>query len=193
MCENKICPKCGNEHSKSGKFCSRSCANSRTFSDETNAKRSASNSAYRLGLNITKTRKCIKCNERFPIIKREKICKTCKPDVVKPVPDRRTPLQRTIDLVTTGEVRTHSEASIRRHMRKFLLHRDGHRCKICGTSDWFGNPIPLVCDHIDGDSTNSDINNFRMICCNCDALLDTYKSKNIGKGRKYDREYRQQH
>ncbi len=30
----KNCPKCNTEHNKSGKFCSRKCANSRTWSDE---------------------------------------------------------------------------------------------------------------------------------------------------------------
>ena len=38
----KNCPKCNTLHEKSGKFCSRKCANSRTFTDETNAKRSDS-------------------------------------------------------------------------------------------------------------------------------------------------------
>jgi endogenous inhibitor of DNA gyrase (YacG/DUF329 family) len=30
----KPCPKCGIEHNKSGKFCSRKCANSRSWTDE---------------------------------------------------------------------------------------------------------------------------------------------------------------
>jgi endogenous inhibitor of DNA gyrase (YacG/DUF329 family) len=30
----KNCPKCGNEHSKPGKFCSRACANSRQWNEE---------------------------------------------------------------------------------------------------------------------------------------------------------------
>ena len=29
-----------------------------------------------------------------------------------------------------------------------------------------------------------------MICPNCDSQLPTYKSKNKGKGREYDKEYR---
>lgn len=37
----KICPKCNIQHNKSGKFCSRSCANSRAWSEEINAARSA--------------------------------------------------------------------------------------------------------------------------------------------------------
>jgi hypothetical protein len=39
----KICPKCKTEHTKLGTHCSRSCANSRVFSDITNKKRSESN------------------------------------------------------------------------------------------------------------------------------------------------------
>lgn len=38
----KNCPKCGNEHEKNGRFCSRSCANSRTWSDEDKKKKSNS-------------------------------------------------------------------------------------------------------------------------------------------------------
>lgn len=41
----KLCPKCNSEHSRPGIFCSRSCANSRIFSKETNDKRSISNSS----------------------------------------------------------------------------------------------------------------------------------------------------
>ena len=39
----KKCPKCEIDHEKAGTFCSRKCANSRTFSPETELKRSASN------------------------------------------------------------------------------------------------------------------------------------------------------
>ena len=38
----KQCPKCLVEHSKNGIFCSRSCANSRVFTEESNKKRSTS-------------------------------------------------------------------------------------------------------------------------------------------------------
>ena len=36
----KQCPKCGIEHDKSGTFCSRTCANSRSFSDSAKLKKS---------------------------------------------------------------------------------------------------------------------------------------------------------
>lgn len=38
----KICPKCGEEHAKNGIFCSRICANSRTWSDQDKKKKSIS-------------------------------------------------------------------------------------------------------------------------------------------------------
>ena len=38
--EYKVCPKCTANHSKPGVYCSRVCANARSWSDETNLKRS---------------------------------------------------------------------------------------------------------------------------------------------------------
>jgi predicted nucleic acid-binding Zn ribbon protein len=38
----KICPKCGTKHEKNGKFCSRTCANSRVWSEEDKRKKSES-------------------------------------------------------------------------------------------------------------------------------------------------------
>jgi hypothetical protein len=43
----KKCPKCNTEHNKAGKFCSRSCANSREWTAEINEQRSAKLSGRR--------------------------------------------------------------------------------------------------------------------------------------------------
>lgn len=67
--------------------------------------------------------------------------------------------------------------------RRFLLRTCPHQYEICKETQWQGQPIPLVMDHIDGNSTNNIRSNFRLICPNCDALLPTYKIKNKGKGR----------
>lgn len=72
--------------------------------------------------------------------------------------------------------------------KRFLEEEYGHKCAICGLTEWMGQPIPVVVDHIDGDPSNHKIDNFRLVCGNCDMQLPTYKAKNKGKGRKFRRD-----
>lgn len=81
---------------------------------------------------------------------------------------------------------THNETN-RKEVKRYLTEKHGNKCSICGLTEWMGQPIPLVVDHIDGNPTNHAITNFRLVCGNCDMQLPTYKSKNIGNGRKYRR------
>lgn len=98
-------------------------------------------------------------------------------------------IQTSVDFFKNGSYTECIETVARKHAKRLLIHKEGHICYICGTSEWMGKPVPLVCDHISGDSTDNRIENFRLVCCNCDAQLPTYKSKNKGRGRKYDRDY----
>lgn len=82
----------------------------------------------------------------------------------------------------TKQFNTHIEA------RRYLKEKYGHVCKICKRKTWQGKPIPLVLDHIDGNSDNWAVSNIRRICANCDAQTDTYKGKNKGNGRHARRE-----
>lgn len=93
-------------------------------------------------------------------------------------------LEKLIDTIESGRYKTHSDASIRRLIRSYLINKYEHKCMICGLSDWMGVEIPLVCDHIDGNPTNNNLDNFRIICNNCDSILPTFKGKNKGNGRK---------
>lgn len=70
-----------------------------------------------------------------------------------------------------------------RNARKLLIELNNGFCQICKLSEWQGKPMPLVLDHIDGNSQDGRLTNLRIICNNCDAQTDTYKSKNKGKGR----------
>jgi hypothetical protein len=57
-------------------------------------------------------------------------------------------------------------------------------CALCGlTSEWQGQPLVLVLDHIDGNADNNARSNLRMVCPNCDSQLPTYKNRNLGRGR----------
>lgn len=68
-------------------------------------------------------------------------------------------------------------------IRKRLLKEREHRCSICNLTEWNDVEIPLVVDHIDGNHDNNVDENLRFVCCNCDALLPTYKGRNRGNGR----------
>lgn len=52
-------------------------------------------------------------------------------------------------------------------------------CVWCGISDRYnGKPISLHVDHIDGDPTNNELNNLRILCPNCHSQTKTFGSKN---------------
>jgi endogenous inhibitor of DNA gyrase (YacG/DUF329 family) len=72
-------------------------------------------------------------------------------------------------------------------LKKIIGDEQNHKCQICGIDEeWNGKELHFILDHIDGDATNNNRGNLRLICPNCDSQLDTYKSRNIGKStRKY--------
>ena len=67
--------------------------------------------------------------------------------------------------------------------KRYLLELHSGKCQLCHLSEWMCKPMPLVLDHINGNSEDGALTNLRVICNNCDALTDTYKNKNKGNGR----------
>lgn len=64
-------------------------------------------------------------------------------------------------------------------MKIILIRERGHKCEQCQSEKWQDQCIPLELDHINGDRTNNTKENLRLLCCNCHALTDTWKGKNI--------------
>lgn len=71
--------------------------------------------------------------------------------------------------------------------RRYFKEKYPHACMLCENTEWKSQPIPLLMDHIDGNSENWSLNNLRKICPNCDAQLPTFKGRNKNSGRAYRR------
>ena len=54
-------------------------------------------------------------------------------------------------------------------------------CENCGNRYWLGHPIPLELHHKDGDRFNNELSNLSLLCPNCHAFTDNYRSKNAYK------------
>lgn len=71
---------------------------------------------------------------------------------------------------------TATQATLRRW---YLKKRPPDRCDICGqNTQWNGENLTLILDHIDGDNHNNLLENLRYICPNCDSQLPTYAGRN---------------
>ena len=63
-----------------------------------------------------------------------------------------------------------------------LLQNFCARCK--RPPEWEGEKLSLHLDHVDGDRTNNEIGNLRLLCPNCHSLTPNYTGKKR-KGRSY--------
>jgi hypothetical protein len=58
------------------------------------------------------------------------------------------------------------------------------QCELCGQGElWRGRRMSLVLDHINGVSNDNRLENFRMVCPNCAATLDTHCGRNLPRER----------
>lgn len=147
----KVCPKCKQEHEAKGTYCSRKCANSRTFTEESRAKTSSSMKKYLSSLTEEEKQTKLLLLEQMSEKAQEK---------------------RLIDIMTQpwdtlgqGTKRT-----------KVILEQD-NRCNRCGISEWLGEPITLELEHKDGDHNNNSRENLEGLCPNCHSLTSTWRGR----------------
>ena len=65
-----------------------------------------------------------------------------------------------------------------KNKRKVVFHEQNSSCLFCGINEWNNKKLRFEMDHIDGDKTNDNRNNLRVLCPNCHATTDTYKCLN---------------
>jgi|SRR5581483_3466345 len=161
------CNNCGQNFERNyGKFCSRSCA--ATYNNSMYPKRG-------LGRYLP----CAMCGKKRGSGK--KYCsRRCQHEFA---------YKQFIQDWINGKNQGGTDAGVSDHIKRYLRAEQNGRCAICGLDEWRGSPIPLVCDHINGDPYDHMPDNVRLICGNCDMQLPTYKSKNKGNGR-YSRRVR---
>lgn len=58
------------------------------------------------------------------------------------------------------------------------------KCEGCGNEFWLGQPIPLELHHVDGNSTNNQAENLKILCPNCHAQTHSFCKKKNNKNTK---------
>lgn len=144
----KYCPKCKIEHTCSGNFCSRSCANSRVFTDEAKEKK-------RLAL------------KGKPSVKQPESLEKKKARIEKV---KSTRLKK---YLATPFDELGSE-----NRRRRVFEEQGYKCNRCGIDSWLGETISFELDHKDGNNKNNLRENLEGLCPNCHSLTPTWRGRN---------------
>ena len=157
----KLCPKCNTEHSKPGTFCSRSCANSREWSDEAKKQKGKA------------LKKFIEENPSWY----ERRAAT---DKVRLQTLRTTLFAKNLERFLEGKMVT------RANIKKWLIETQGEVCSICNLlPTWNGKFLSLQVDHINGINNDNRSENVRLVCPNCHSQTDTFAGKKHKKIKDY--------
>lgn len=142
-----ICPKCQKEHNKDRFYCSRSCANSRTFSEVSCKKKSIANKLYASKHKQIKT--------SYSRLKQ-----------------KQTLYDKGLKLFLEGKCK---DTGICKKWLKRTRVEECEICKL--KPEWQGKFLSLHIDHKDGDRNNNNPSNLRLLCPNCHSQTETYSGK----------------
>lgn len=149
----KNCKKCGNEFEPQKglvSYCSLTCRNSRSWSEEDKQK---------LSEKMKKSEKV-----RLNAIKSE--------EVWLEINQKRK--ERHVKKILESNYDDLSFNSLRYR----ILYEQDNKCNCCGLSEWLNEPIILELEHIDGNHFNNERSNLEMICPNCHSQTSTWRGRN---------------
>lgn len=66
-----------------------------------------------------------------------------------------------------GDCSVYNWKEVPDYIQEYLLKERGHKCEVCGITEWQGNPAPLTVTQRDGDTYNNQESNLEVICFNC--------------------------
>lgn len=115
---------------------------------------------------------CSICGSKIAHTNKSKLCKNCKTEQKIQNWKNGVPL----NILPTSKI---SDT-----IRNYIYQKQNQCCAICGIkNEWNGKELKFILDHINGNASNNEESNLRLICPNCDSQLDTYKSKNKNSAR----------
>lgn len=125
---------------------------------------------------------CLKCGKPICKENRSGLCQECyRLDV------NEKKIQKWLE---TGDTGCKVATTLRNCIRDYIFNSQNCKCAICNIeAKWNGKELHFILDHIDGDASNNNKENLRLICPNCDSQLDTYKSKNKKSARTHRKNY----
>ena len=178
ICENSECNKEHDGSFGSGRFCCRSCANSRgPRSYETREKISKTITGGKEYIEREKYNSCQYCGKVFKTKQEKKYCNhTCQ---------QNYQYEEFIKNWKEGKHNGFQKNGykVSNQIRRYLWIKHDNKCSRCGWDT--PNPITgkpfLEIEHIDGDYTNNRPENLDLICPNCHSLTTTYRALNYGK------------
>jgi 5-methylcytosine-specific restriction endonuclease McrA len=154
-----ICDKCQKQFEPSKglvKYCSLTCRNSRSFSPETNSKKSSSQKSYIESLDENQKKMYFERN-----------LKGGKPNITKLK-------QIAYDKYKS---KTWEQLSLEQQRRRILEEQED-KCFECGLSHWREVKLSLEIEHKNGIHSDNRRENVCALCPNCHSITPTWRGRN---------------